>query len=211
MEERLTFWIVALCALLLALQVAPATEAGCDFQCVYVKWAQLYECRIGPVLAECHTGGSTCWGVRCTSNAETGAPTDEWTPLPAEIVTEIVGADLARLFADLWEYQSDAGRLGRPGIPEATLAGGVVIDGEPHEFTLVLQRSGDAESYLLDVEGWGRVELVVRRLENAGDAGPMARVVWNLTTVSGATRTGFRDVPIPPPSTGEKTWIVTMS
>ncbi|GEM_PF-6895618 len=187
--------------------MVPAARASCNYRCVYVKRAHLYECRAGLVLEDCHAEVSTCWGVSCTASSTGAAPAAGWTALPEELVVEMVGPEVARLLVDIWEYQGDATRLGRPGVPAGTLSGGVVIGGEPRDFTLVLRAEGGVERYELDVEGWGRAEFEVRRMEPRDGPGPVARVSWSVTTREGARRFGTRDVVLTAGEPSEKTYI----
>lgn len=73
----------------------------------------------------------------------------------AELSTAIHPA-AGLVFENFWRWHDMPQRVRREPLD---IAGGVVVDGQPHDYTLAVRQRGDDQVYLLDIESLGKVTL----------------------------------------------------
>lgn len=153
-------FLLAIGGLLACAAVAEASSLRCHSN------QDCYNCISGDRLDACSLDGYVCTGLRCRRSGAQGAARAEAAADPAEPLIrfsterlgEVLHPDVARVFERFWIWHDAP--LGKRDRLE--LAGGVVIDGKPHDFTLDVRQQGDAQAYLLDIAEFGKVTLTVR-------------------------------------------------
>lgn len=157
---------------LVAFSVAPRADA-CYYRCQYNQ--DCYFCVPGQRFDSCGVTCDACVGQNCLgaaselfSQPEPSAEDCEATPVDDSLpalhrfewlrLATVIHPSVARVFESFWNWHDSV----HPGRREVLdLAGGIKIDGEPHDFSLTVRRRGDAQLYNLVIEGFGRALLTV--------------------------------------------------
>lgn len=79
---------------------------------------------------------------------------------PPQPLGEAIHPAVARAFEWFWKWYDSSPHAANDVL---RLGGGVVIDGEPHEFFLDVRQRGDAQVYVLDIQSFGKLTLTANR------------------------------------------------
>jgi hypothetical protein len=141
-----------------------ATGEASSLRCHYNQ--DCYNCISGTRLEDCSLDCNVCTGLRCLGPGSPAIVDESPSPEPlqplirfsTERLGEAIHPDVARVFERFWIWY-DAPLRKRDRLE---LAGGVVIDGKPHDFNLDVHQRGEAQVYLLDILEFGKVTLTAR-------------------------------------------------
>lgn len=79
---------------------------------------------------------------------------------PPQPLGEAIHPAVARAFEWFWKWYDTSPHAAGDVL---RLGGGLVIDGESHDFSLDVRQRGDAQVYVLDIQAFGKVTLTANR------------------------------------------------
>ncbi len=155
--------ILLICLLLLPASIAGASTYKCkpDDSC--------YTCILGNRLDDCSVTCNVCTGARClgagglAADEMEAANGEELQPLyrfSTEKLGTVVHPAIGLVFENFWRWHDMPQRVRRAAVE---VGGGVLVDGEPHDYTLDARQRGEAQIYWLDIEGFAKFTLMVNK------------------------------------------------
>ncbi|MFP5288458.1 MAG: hypothetical protein ACLGI9_22165 [Thermoanaerobaculia bacterium] len=104
---------------------------------------------------------------------------------PPQPLGEEIHPAVARAFEWFWKWYDSSPHAANDVL---RLGGGLVVDGEPHDFSLDVRQRGDAQVYVLDIQSFGKLTLTANRplngrqelqfeLQREGEEGPRSGTV----------------------------------